>query len=278
MRRAAPRLNPWRKPDDRDLMALRAEHAAFASSALPLRPLRVKFLLAIVRVYRRQSSRGSRGNAAACARSRACSRRSSTMPSSARRGWRNGTSRNSAASRRCRGSAGRAARRAPPPSAGRCSTLYHSLNSALVLGRDIHRDEQQRLRAARPAPACRRAGSARLRAAIVLDAAGDPLGPGRAVGAAHRLIGRAVQYPDIVEVVERHRFLRVAGADPALGVEEARHAPAAPACARCRTSRETRPRRHRRNSSPRPGCLSPSPPPRLMARSVARGQARAGSG
>ena len=91
---------------------------------------------------------------------------------------------------------------------------------ALLLRRDIHRDQQERI-GARRRQRIARPDLLPLETDDHTGAAGDPLRPGRAVGAADREIGRAVQNADSVEVVKSERDFRVLGADPALGIQKA---------------------------------------------------------
>ena len=94
---------------------------------------------------------------------------------------------------------------------------------ALLLRRDIHRDQEQRV-GARRGERIARPDLLAFEADDHLGPRGHPFGPGRAVAAADREIGRAVQDPDIVEIVERGRDLLLLSADPALGIQKAGNA------------------------------------------------------
>ena len=165
---------------------------------------------AVTRRGRISCRRGAdgRGNAAAgCASSR-CRRRSSTRGSPAPPARPGDTARHSAGCRWWRGSGGRTGRPGTAASAGMCSLSYHSLNSASAAGLDIHRVDQE------PAGIVGRQLVARqdliaLEAHQALDLAGHPLRPGRQVVAADRLVGRALQHADRVEIVGRDRDLAV---------------------------------------------------------------------
>src|SRR5208282_2552401 len=90
---------------------------------------------------------------------------------------------------------------------------------ALVLGGDIHRDDQQ----SRSLRGCRAVTGKQLLALIahqaLAEASGAPC-PRRGILASDGQIGRALQHADIVEIVSRDRDLRVRRADPAITVQK----------------------------------------------------------
>jgi hypothetical protein len=90
---------------------------------------------------------------------------------------------------------------------------------ALVLGRDVHRNDQQ---SGGIGGRCAAAGE-QLLALVAHQAfaeAGGALGPGRGILAADGKIGRVLQHADTVEIVGRDRDLGVLGADPAVAVRK----------------------------------------------------------
>src|SRR5215831_618017 len=93
----------------------------------------------------------------------------------------------------------------------------------LVLGRDVHRVQQQASGSGRWKLIAREDLIA-LEAHEALDLRRDPLRPRREVRAADRQVGRARQHLDVVEVVRGNRDLAVSRADPALADEKAGHA------------------------------------------------------
>src|SRR5262245_36166864 len=93
----------------------------------------------------------------------------------------------------------------------------------LVLGRDVHRVQQQASGPGRWKLIAREDLIA-LEAHEALDLRRDPLRPRREVRAADRQVRRARQYLDVFQVVRGDRDLGVSRADPALANEKAGHA------------------------------------------------------
>src|SRR6266699_3194344 len=105
-----------------------------------------------------------------------------------------------------------------------CSALYHSLNSDSASGATFIAISNSAAASfgaiLSPGNSCspsKRISPLRKRAVRFVQ--GDEFGAG------NRLIGRALQDADIVEIVGRHRDLRFRYADPAVGVAKPRNAP-----------------------------------------------------